>query len=128
MSPVKRCRNKQRDEKNDILLFRSGCSGVSHVPCVWWRLKGRWWRGAGVLHSEKGKAPAPVGAVGLGEAGALIRIRAAHVRGYGAHLAFWLVLNWNQGQKFGKPSVMNQVLAIWVDCLRNECLVSWLSH
>lgn len=44
-------------------------TGVSHVPCVWWRLKGGQWRGAGVLHTEKGKSPAIVGAVGLGQAG-----------------------------------------------------------
>lgn len=43
----------------------------------------------------------------------LTRNRASYVVHWeGIFGFFWLVLSWKQGYKFGKPSVINQVLAI----------------
>lgn len=47
--------------------------------------------------------------------------------GYGGIFGFvCLVLNWKQGPKLRKLSVINQVLASWVNCYRSYYAGSWI--
>ena len=39
---------------------------------------------------------------------------------------FWLVLNGKQEQKLGTISVVNEILANWVDCHRSYYLSDWI--